>query len=308
MHTLQQDGHMAFHNPIGRANYEPNSWGGAQGGPREAPELGFRTVATDEQGPKVRLRAESFADHYSQAHQFYVSQMEVEREHIAAAFTFELSKVETPAIRVRMVAQLRNVDEELAQRVCRGLGLASVPDAAPAARPTRRDLKPSPALSILRNGPKNLSGRRLGILVTNGADADLLTALRRVMNEEGAMVKLIAPQVGGVQASDGSRVAADEKLDGAPSVLFDAIAILASNEGCKLLLEEATARDFIADAFAHMKIIGYVPSALALLHKAGLEGSGDSGVIELTTPRLSQFVQSCRQLRIWERFPKVKQI
>ncbi len=29
VHTFQQDGHMAMSNPRGRANYEPNSWGGA---------------------------------------------------------------------------------------------------------------------------------------------------------------------------------------------------------------------------------------------------------------------------------------
>jgi catalase len=309
MHTLQQDGHMAFRNPVGRANYEPNSWASAAGGPREAPELGFRTVGAEEKGPKARRRAEAFADHYSQANQFYMSQTEVEREHIEAAFTFELSKVETPAIRTRMVAQLRNVDEDLAKRVCRGLGLASLPEAAPAARPTRRDLKPSPALSILKNGPKDFRGRRLGILITDGVAADLLASLRRTMEEEGVTVKLIAPQVGGALASDGSRITADEKIDGAPSVLFDGVAVLTSDEACQLLIEESTARDFIADAFAHLKVIGYVPAALPLLRKAGVEGSHDAGIIELNTSQsLTQFVQSCRQLRIWQRGRKVKQV
>ena len=36
-HHFQQDGHMAFYNPTGRANYEPNSWGGEIGRPARGP-------------------------------------------------------------------------------------------------------------------------------------------------------------------------------------------------------------------------------------------------------------------------------
>jgi catalase len=87
---------MAFVNPKGRVNYEPNSWGGAAGGPREGPETGFTSYPAEEQGEKLRVRSETFADHYSQARQFYLSQTPIEQAHIAAAFTFELSKVEHP--------------------------------------------------------------------------------------------------------------------------------------------------------------------------------------------------------------------
>src|ERR1700744_5532942 len=95
-HTFQQDGHMAFYNVKGRANYEPNSWGGVEGGPRESPERGFRSFPAPESGEKVRARGELFADHYSQARQFYVSQTATEQTHIKDAFVFELSKVEVP--------------------------------------------------------------------------------------------------------------------------------------------------------------------------------------------------------------------
>jgi catalase len=92
VHHFQQDGHMAMHNPTGRANYEPNSWDGGAGGPRESPEQGFHSYPAAVEGPKLRIRSESFADHYSQARQFYLSQTESEQQHIADALTFELSK------------------------------------------------------------------------------------------------------------------------------------------------------------------------------------------------------------------------
>ena len=102
---FQQDGHMAMSNPKGRVNYEPNSWEG-DGGPRESPEKGFRSYPAAEEGEKLRIRSETFADHFSQARQFFISQTETEQNHIVDAFTFELSKVEKLAIRERMVAQL----------------------------------------------------------------------------------------------------------------------------------------------------------------------------------------------------------
>src|SRR6202000_27225 len=117
---FQQDGHMAMHNPVGRANYQPNSFGE---GPRESPQRGLTSFAEIEQGPKRRLRAESFADHYSQARQFFVSQTAGEQTHIAAALTFELSKVKTPVIRERVVSHLLNIDETLANMIGEALGL-----------------------------------------------------------------------------------------------------------------------------------------------------------------------------------------
>ena len=129
-HHFKQDGHMAFVNPKGRANYEPNSWGDAAGGPRESPEKGFTSFPEPLQGEMRRVRSETFADHYSQARQFYLSQTPVEQGHIAAAFTFELSKVETPAIRTRMVSHLLNVDEGLAKKVADGLRLQEMPKPA----------------------------------------------------------------------------------------------------------------------------------------------------------------------------------
>ena len=117
---------MAMANPAGRVNYEPNSWAG-EPRPARGPAAGFRTFpdGRDRGGPKRRGPAESFADHYSQARQFYASQTAVEQQHIVDAFVFELSKVQTPAIRARMVANLRNVDEDLAAAVADGLGLPS---------------------------------------------------------------------------------------------------------------------------------------------------------------------------------------
>lgn len=127
---------MAMRNPVGRANYQPNSFGE---GPRESPQRGFTSFAAVEDGPKQRIRSESFADHYSQARQFYISQRSGEQHHIAAALTFELSKVKRPEIRERVVSHLLNVDNDLAKSVSDSLGLTAVPKPAAAAVATREN-------------------------------------------------------------------------------------------------------------------------------------------------------------------------
>ena len=303
--TLQQDGHMAMVNPMSRANYEPNSWGPEDGGPREDPARGFVSANIEESGAKRRLRPESFADHYSQARQFYISQTDIEQEHIADAFTFELSKCESPEIRTRMVAGLRNVDEGLARAVADGLGLARLPKAATTARPTDLELAPSAALSIVRNGPESLAGRKVGLLLTPGADDEILDALRAACHEEDVTVEIVAPTVAGVETRGGSTVVADQKIDGAPSVLYDVVCIVASDEGVVDLIAEPAARDFVADAFNHCKFIGYTEQVSLLFEKIGLSDLMDDGVIELNPSSVKGFLGQCAGLRRWDRFGAV---
>ncbi len=154
---------------------------------------------------------------------------------MAAALTFELSKVKKVAIRERMVSHLLNIDDGLAQRVADGLGIKNMPAPADAAMPTRTDLPPSPALSIVGNCPGTFRGRKLGVLVTDGSDAGLVSAFSAAVQAEGAMIEFVAPTAGRVTASDGSSIDADHKVDGGPSVLFDAVAILPSADGARAL-------------------------------------------------------------------------
>lgn len=294
---------MAMRNPVGRVNYQPNSFGE---GPRESLTKGFVHFPAEEQGQKARLRPESFADHYSQARQFYISQTPPEQRHIQSALTFELSKVETAVIRERVVSHLMNIDETLATAVAQKLGFQSMPKPADAAMPTRQDLEPSPALSIVERGPKRFEGRKLGILVSDGVDANLLKGLQDAVASANGQVELVAPKVGGVTASDGSFIPANHMIDGGPSVLFDAVALLVAAPSVDDLVNEATVRDFVADAFQHCKFIGYIADSKQLLQVAGIADKLDEGTIELPGDSLATFVEELGKLRIWAREPSVK--
>ncbi|WP_380875854.1 catalase [Sphingomonas sp. DBB INV C78] len=301
MAHFQQDGHMAMRNPKGRVNYEPNSWGATQGGPREDPERGFTSFAEDADGPKQRVRSESFSDHYSQARQFFVSQTPIEQKHIGDALVFELSKVERPDIRSRTVSHLLNIDATLAATVADGLGL-TLPDPAAAARKTITDLPKSDRLSIVKNGPMSFKGRKLGILLSDGADTVIFRALIEAVDAEGAVYEVVAPKIGGVTLSDGTKVAAKHKIDGGPSVLFDAVAIVVSIDGASLLSRDATAKDFVTDAFAHCKFIGMNAEAEAIFVAAGMADDLDQACLPLGKAEDAQtFIEACRDLRFWPR-------
>jgi catalase len=281
--NFQRDGQMQMHVPKGRANYEPNSLAahGEAGGPRECPVTGFNSFAGrpqgNEQGDKQRIRAELFADHYSQARLFWKSLTPNEQAHVVSGFVFELSKVELQQPPARMVGNLRNVDEDLAGRIAAGLGIA-LPERAAAAR-APVDLEASPALSIQRNMKETLKGRTVGILFAQGSDRADLERLQAAIKSEGGQPFLVAQRVEGTVLSDGKPLKADGQLAGSPSQLFDAVAIVISAQGCDGLLREAAAVQFVMDAFGHLKAIGSTTAAAPLLEKAGV--NKDPGVTAL---------------------------
>jgi catalase len=294
----QRDGHMQMQVPKGRVNYEPSSLDPASARATPAGFPSFAEPAGD--GAKGRIRADSFADHYSQARQFYLSQSKPEQAHIASAFVFELSKVQTLHVREAMVGHLRNVDEDLAHRVADGLALPSFPPAQPKAVPAK-DQAVSPALQIIGKMKDTLKGRTVGILIHDGSDAATIKALRKAAESAGAAVRIVALKVGGAKLGDGKLQPADGQLAGTPSLVFDAVALVLSADAGKLLAKEAAAVDFVRDAFGHLKAIAADAGAQAVL-KAGGVGK-DAGVVDAGDT--AAFIKAAKT-RQWAREPKLR--
>jgi catalase len=294
----QRDGHMQMEQPVGRVSYEPNSLSGDS--PRESGSTGFRSARVSEPGDKSRIRAESFADHYSQARLFYRSQTKHEQAHLASALVFELSKVVHQHIREAMVGHLRNIDGDLAQRVATGLALGSLPDAPPTAAPVR-EMKPSPALQIIGKMKDTLKGRQVGILVADGSDGAAIAKLRKAVLDAGATALLVAPKVGGVKLADGTLQPVDGQLAGSPSVLFDAVGVILSAEGAKMLSVESAAIDFVRDAFGHLKGIAVDQGGRALLKTAGV--GEDAGIVD--SGNIEGFIKAAKT-RQWDREKQVR--
>jgi catalase len=300
--NMQRDGHMQMRPQHGRVSYSPSSL--EPDTPRQDPKNGFTSFPERIEDSKMRIRAESFADHFSQARQFFYSQTEPEQNHIVSAFIFELSKVETKAVRERMVGQLANVDPAIANRVAAGLGMQGKIAPVPTTVAAREDLPVSPALSILAKAKPTLEGRKIGVLVADGTDAQLVAALKAGAKKNKADFALIAPKVGGAIAADGTLLEADFQLAGGPSVLFDTVFVALSAEGAKTLSKEAAAVGWVHDAFAHLKVIGATEGAEALLDMAGVKV--DEGIVIGKTP--ASYLTKAAEGRIWAREPKVRTI
>jgi catalase len=305
MRNFQRDGVKRQNVPVGRVGYEPNSL--VPDSPRENPRSGFVTYPKQESGEdKMRIRPESFADHYSQARMFFRSMSEPEQRHIISAFAFELGKVETIAIRKRMLGHLMVIDKPLGAAVEKALGMEGEADhIVPARKPF--DMKVSPALSLIKKAAPTLKGRKVGVLVTDGVDQALLSTLRKALDKEGAGLAVIAPKAGGVTSNAGKRVAADHALSAAPSIFFDAVVMLTSVEGAAALVKEAAAIDWLRDAFGHLKVIGHVGTSVPVFSKAAIPIHADEGVIALDARGgISAFVESAKQHRIWKREPALR--
>ena len=296
MRNFQRDGHMRMAVPTGRVSYEPNFL--APQSPRENPKVGFSSFPDRNSGPKLRQRPESFADHYSQARQFWRSMTAPEQDHIASAFTFELSKVETPAIRFRMLGHLDLIEPELGRRVADAMGLAGKAEKIVPAVTPRDDLEPSPALSLVAKAPAIVKGRMVAVLVTDGSDAKAVGAVQRAVKKEGGTVKLVAPRIGELK---GNGLVPDMTVGGAPSVLFDAVVLLPSEEGAKVLVAMPPAIDWLRDAFGHLKAIGFNAAAQPLFDKGGLD-SGAPGVVDMEGG-VEGFIAAAKKHKIWDRTP-----
>jgi catalase len=215
---------------------------------------------------------------------------------------FELSKVEHPHIRTAMVSHLLNVEPGLAQRVAAGLGMKTLPDAAPTTVEVQ-DLAPSPALQIIGKMKDTLEGRAIGVLVADGSDGALAKTITAAIKKAGASFKIIAPHVGEVALSDKSALKVDGQLAGTPSLMFDAVAIILSAEQGAALSKEACAVDFVRDAYGHLKAIAVDAGAQALLDRAGI--AEDPGVLDVAAT--AQFIQAAKT-RQWEREPGVRRL
>ena len=287
VHNNQRDGMHRQAINRGRVSYEPNSLGG--GCPFQAGAAGFVSFPerAEPDAHKVRGKAERFADHYTQATLFWNSQTAVEKTHIINAFRFELSKVQTPAIRERMVSGLRNVAAQLAEAVGAGLGMRELP--APMPKVLKTDVKPevakSPALSLFaRPGDGSVKARRVAILVADGVDGNVLKAIAGRLTAAGAVPRFLGSRLGTASSSSGEAIEIDAPMDAAPSVVFDGLVLPDGADAVQLLAADGRTLEFLKDQYRHCKPILVLGASAQLLDKAGIpktvpSGKADPGLV-----------------------------
>ena len=267
----------------GRTPYLPNAVGG--GCPFLAGDAdgGYIHVPRMVNGPKVRERGPD--DEYAQATLFWNSVSDVERDHIVDAYTFELGKVDVPAVVERMVIRLALVDATLAARVCFGLGLPTPTPPAGRSNGSNADaradgdaaLAPSPALAMVSENTYPVDARVVHILANDGADLAGIRALKAAVQQAGATPHVIATHKGAI-AGRGRRVdelTVDRSFHTSSSAECDGLVVAAGAE----LSTNPAVLTYVQSAYRHYKTIGAWGDGAELLQVAGVAADAPGVVV-----------------------------
>ncbi|HEY1839943.1 MAG TPA: catalase [Mycobacterium sp.] len=306
----QRDGYGQSTIPVGKTSYFKNSLSG--GCPALADEDVFRHYTEKVEGHKIRERAKSFQDYYSQARMFWKSMSAVEAKHIVAAFAFELGHVETVEVRSRVIDQLNLVDHDLAVRVAGEVGLP-----APSEQEVDDKMPASPALSQLSTATDSIETRKIAVLAADGVDVRGVERIVEVLRKRGAIPEVLAPSAGGtLSGGSGGEVAVDRSFTSVASVLYDAVVVPCGPESVETLGNDGYALHFVTEAYKHLKAVAASGAGIKLLRKAGVDqplADGEkvvtsAGVVSTTAAEDSipeqffeDFVSALAKHRAWDR-------
>jgi catalase len=278
-HNFQRDGMHRQTINKGQVNYEPNTLATGSEHRVDGGTGGFQSFPEEMESPKIRRRSPSFDDHFTQATLFWNSQSAAEKDHIIAAFQFELSRVQVPAIRQRVVDNLAHVDPKLARKVADPLGIGA-PDARAAAgragfRESRFTLpiEASPSLSMETTGGA-IHTRKVAILVADGVETGAMKIVQQALLDAGAVCKVVGPHLGFVSTSSGQQLPVDFTYANMPSVMFDAVLVPSGATSAKTLAATGDAVHFVLEAYKHCKTICVIGEGVELLRTIGITAPG----------------------------------
>ncbi len=317
VHNNQRDGMMRHMINKGKVSYEPNTLGGGcpfQAGMKDG---GFTSHTQRVDGHKIRNRSISFVDHYSQAKLFYNSQTVPEQKHIIDALTFELSKVQTVAIRERMVGLLTFINKDLAKKVGDNLGIKPAKPQSPVnhsfpadanpddyqSKEIEMSLKKSEALSMANTVKDSIKSRQIAFLIANGVDAASVNNMTAKLKAAGAVVHLVANNMAPVVAADKTTFTPQHSLTSTASVCFDAVYVPTGKKSIDTLSKEPAAILFVNEAYKHCKTVGFAKQTDSFSDLTNVKNTMDNDpavLFEAGAGFAKDFIASVANHRVWE--------
>lgn len=315
VHNFQRDGRHRTGIPRGRVSYEPNTLGSGSEFRVDGGEQGFQTYEEAVDAPKIRRRSPSFDDHFAQATLFWNSQGSAEKDLIIEAFQAELSRVETPAIRQRVVDNLAHIDMRLARKVAEPLGIGP-PDPRSAAGQAgfrqaggKPGIESAPSLGMEPTGTA-IHTRRVAVVMAPGVELGAYKVIQQALQDAGAQTRVVAAHLGFVASSSGQQVPIDHTFQSMPSVVFDAVLVPGGAAAAQALMKDGSAKHFVLEAYRHCKPLCLIGESVEILRSVGLapaDGPSPAGVVIATnepTTRLQtaqDFIAAMGRHRHWSR-------
>ena len=266
--NFNRDGQGRHTITKGTVNYWPNRFEVRP--PATAQEGAYHDPPFPVQGIKARTKSAKFREHYNQAQLFYNSLTPPEKNHVAAAFAFELDHCEDPIVYERMSQRLADIDLELAQTVAEMVG-----DTKPTKPGRTNHGKTAKNLSQTEVQPEKptIASRRVAILIADGFDKAAYDAITTTLKASSALPFTIAPRrseiyPAGTNKTPGKGVQPDHHFEGMRSTMFDAIFVPGGAQSVQTLQKSGRAIHWIREAFGHLKAIGASEEAVGLLKYA----------------------------------------
>lgn len=259
MNLVNRDGAMKHRITKGTVNYWPNRF---ETNPPAKPEQGgFTSYPERQQGTKARLLSDKFAEHYNQAQVFYNSLSEIEKMHLAKAFSFELDHCDDPVVYKRISERIAAVSLELAKTVATNVG-GDTPTKATKVNKGER----AKGLSQLEYMPEKptIATRRIAILIADGFDYASYNTMKEALSARDAFVFTIGAQRQGVKSETGETVIPDHFFSGMRSTLFDAV-FVPGGKHIESLAKNGVAKFWITESFAHLKAIAGINEAVPFI-------------------------------------------
>lgn len=318
----QRDAQMRMTINKGKTAYFPNSIAGGCPFLSQISEGGFSTYQEHVSGNKIRSRSSSFSDHFSQPALFYRSLKDHEKEHLVSAYAFELGKCTYEHIQLRMLWIVSKIDQTLGQNVAKKMGL-KVPDTIdmPINQAIGANMHPiaqqpgdpihylesSAALSQTFLSSDTIASRQIAFLVAPGFDHQNHMKMKQQLEQENAVVHLIAPTGGEITCNAQKQHKIDATLLTTESVLYDALFIPGGQEAVQILSKQGKAIKFINETLKHCKAIAANDQAQRLLELTYVKDFIEDQAIFINKEP-SQFIRAIAKHRNWEREPKVQHI
>ncbi|MHA7059547.1 catalase [Aquimarina sp. M1] len=322
VHNNQRDAHMQMSIHKGNTAYFPNTLGGGCPHLSKISEGAFHSYQERIDAKKIRSRSESFNDHYSQPAMFYRSLKDWEKGHVAEAYTFELGKCTSKPIKERMLWLIEKIDAELAKKVADGLGL-SIPDeiAKPVNQAIGADadtdkhqpiekknyLDVSKPLSQTHIQTASIATRQIAVLAANGFRMKDLDKMKKALEKESAIVKIIAPHGGVITCDENMDHEVDAALMTTESVLYDAVYIPGGKKSIDTLSKNAKCMKFIIEAYKHCKAIALDNEAVDIMDASVIKNYKDDKAICIDDEP-AKFIKAISHHRNWDREKQAKNI
>lgn len=314
-HNNQRDAHMQMDIPTGRTAYFPNTLGGGCPYLSTMKEGAFTSYEERIDAKKVRTRSKSFSDHFSQPALFFRSLAEWEKDHVVAAYAFELSKCKVAEIKSRMLWLIKQIDANLAKKVAKKLGMeipksiekpinqaigadADVKKHQPGRK--KNYLDESPALSQANTKFDSIVTRKIAVLAADNFNMKDFKKVSKVLEKGGAKMMIVAPHGGHITCDQDMEHKVDAAISTTESVLFDAVYIPGGSKSIKALKSDAKYIKFLNEAFKHCKAIAADNEGEELIDQTFISDHKDDNAV-LINAKASEFSDAIANHRNWDR-------